>query len=93
MIYSFVGERNQYIQLVKVLYCKLPTIGKQVERDIYHCDFFSHSLFSGPFNSEIFMLLIYSRSLHSHLCKILLCIHDKQDFIEHGIIKYKGYEE
>ena len=23
-------EENQYIQLVKVLYCKLPTIGKQL---------------------------------------------------------------
>ena len=28
---NFVGRRgNQYIQLVKVLYCKLPTIGKQL---------------------------------------------------------------
>ena len=27
---SFVGRGNQYIQLVKVLYCKLPTIGKQL---------------------------------------------------------------
>ena len=27
---SFVGKQNQYIQLVKVLYCKLPTIGKQL---------------------------------------------------------------
>ena len=27
---SFVGRANQYIQLVKVLYCKLPTIGKQL---------------------------------------------------------------
>ena len=27
---SFVGKGNQYIQLVKVLYCKLPTIGKQL---------------------------------------------------------------
>ena len=26
---SFVGRGNQYIQLVKVLYCELPTIGKQ----------------------------------------------------------------
>ena len=26
---SFVGRGNQYIQLVKVLYCKLPTINKQ----------------------------------------------------------------
>ena len=26
---SFVGRGNQYIQLVMVLYCKLPTIGKQ----------------------------------------------------------------
>ena len=26
---SFVGRGNQYIQLVKVLYCKLSTIGKQ----------------------------------------------------------------
>ena len=26
----FVGRGNQYIQLVKVLYCKLPTIGKQL---------------------------------------------------------------
>ena len=24
---------NQYIQLVKVLYCKLPTIGKQLPSD------------------------------------------------------------
>ena len=31
---SFVGRGNQYIQLVKVLYCKLPTIGKQVPN--YH---------------------------------------------------------
>ena len=27
---SFVGRGNQYIQLVKVLHCKLPTIGKQL---------------------------------------------------------------
>ena len=27
---SFVGRGNQYIQLVKVLYCKLPTSGKQL---------------------------------------------------------------
>ena len=27
---SFVGTGNQYIQLVKFLYCKLPTIGKQL---------------------------------------------------------------
>ena len=27
---SFVGGGNQYIHLVKVLYCKLPTIGKQL---------------------------------------------------------------
>ena len=27
---SFVGRGNQYIQLVKVLYCKLPTIDKQL---------------------------------------------------------------
>ena len=27
---SFVGRRNQYIQLVRVLYCKLPTIRKQL---------------------------------------------------------------
>ena len=27
---TFVGRGNQYIQLVKVLYCKLPTIGKQL---------------------------------------------------------------
>ena len=27
---SFVGRGNQYIQLVKVLYCNLPTNGKQL---------------------------------------------------------------
>ena len=27
---SFVGRGNQYIQLVKVRYCKLPTIYKQL---------------------------------------------------------------
>ena len=27
---AFVGRGNQYIQLVKVLYCTLPTIGKQL---------------------------------------------------------------
>ena len=27
---SFMGRRNQYIQLVTVLYCKLSTIGKQL---------------------------------------------------------------
>ena len=27
---SFVGRENQYMQLVKVLYCKLLTIGKQL---------------------------------------------------------------
>ena len=27
---SFVGRGNQYIQLVKVMYCKLPTNGKQL---------------------------------------------------------------
>ena len=27
---SFVGRGNQYIQLVKVLYCKLPTSDKQL---------------------------------------------------------------
>ena len=27
---SFVGRGNQYIQLVKVLYCKVPTDGKQL---------------------------------------------------------------
>ena len=27
---SFISRRNQYIQLVKVLYCKLLTIGKKV---------------------------------------------------------------
>ena len=27
---SFMGRGNQYIQLVKVLYCKLPTNGKQI---------------------------------------------------------------
>ena len=27
---SFMGRGNQYIHLVKVLYCKLPTIGKEV---------------------------------------------------------------
>ena len=27
---SFVGRRNQYIQLVKALYCKLATNGKQL---------------------------------------------------------------
>ena len=28
---SFMGRGNQYIQLVKVLYCKLLTIGKQLQ--------------------------------------------------------------
>ena len=27
---SFMGRRNQYIQLVKVLYCKLPTNSRQL---------------------------------------------------------------
>ena len=27
---SFMGRGNQYIQLVKVLHCKLPTIGRQL---------------------------------------------------------------
>ena len=27
---SFTGRENQYIQLVKVLYCKLPTNDKQL---------------------------------------------------------------
>ena len=27
---SFMGRGNQYIQLVKVLYCKLPANGKQL---------------------------------------------------------------
>ena len=27
---SFMGRGNQYIELVKVLYCKLPTNGKQL---------------------------------------------------------------
>ena len=27
---SFMGRRNQYIQLIKVLYCKLPTNSKQL---------------------------------------------------------------
>ena len=27
---SFMGRGNQYIQLIKVLYCKLPTIGKKL---------------------------------------------------------------
>ena len=27
---NFMGRGNQYIQLVKVLYCKLPTNGKQL---------------------------------------------------------------
>ena len=26
---SFMGRGNQYIQLIKVLYCKLPTISKK----------------------------------------------------------------
>ena len=30
MMGSFVGRGNQYIQSVKVLYCKRPTIGKQL---------------------------------------------------------------
>ena len=30
MMGSFVGRGNQYIKLVKVLYCKLPTNGKQL---------------------------------------------------------------
>ena len=30
MMGSFVGRGNQYIQLVKVVYCKLPTIGMQL---------------------------------------------------------------
>ena len=30
MMDSFVGRGNQYIQLVKILYCKLLTIGKQL---------------------------------------------------------------
>ena len=30
MMGSWQGEGNQYIQLVKVLYCKLPTNGKQL---------------------------------------------------------------
>ena len=34
---SFVKGENQYIQLVKVLYCKLPTIGK-------HLSTFSHKV-------------------------------------------------
>ena len=29
MTNNFMGRRNQYIQLVKILYCKLPTIGKK----------------------------------------------------------------
>ena len=28
---SFMGRGNQYIQLVKVPYCKLPTDGKQLQ--------------------------------------------------------------
>ena len=28
---DFVGRGNQYIQFIKVLYCKLPTIGKQLQ--------------------------------------------------------------
>ena len=28
---SFLGRGNQHIQLVKVLYCKLPTFGKQLQ--------------------------------------------------------------
>ena len=42
---SFVGRGNQYIQLVKVLYCKLLTIGKQLPT-------FAHKVFEPP-NSEV----------------------------------------
>ena len=30
MTVSFIGRGNQYIQLVKTLYCKLPTISEQL---------------------------------------------------------------
>ena len=33
---SFMGRGNQYIQLVKVLYCKLPTIGEQLPAFLSH---------------------------------------------------------
>ena len=31
LIGSSMGRRNQFIQLVKILYCKLPTISKQLQ--------------------------------------------------------------
>ena len=30
MMGSVIGRGNQYIQLVKILYCKLPTTGKKL---------------------------------------------------------------
>ena len=73
---SFIGRGNQYIQLVKVLYCTLQTIGKQLPT-------FPHKvqgLNCWPQRWEASVLPLHRRgpcnmSLHIHVFEIHACMH------------------
>ena len=63
---SFVGRGNQYIQLVKVLYCKLPTIGKQLPTTALYI----HTIKEGVVVSRAYVILYYVIFIHL----IILCL-------------------
>ena len=56
---SFVGRGNQYIQLVKVLYCKRLTIGKQLPTFPHKVLGLNHS----PQRQEAIVLPLHSHGL------------------------------
>ena len=57
---SFVGRGNQYIQLVKVLYCKLSTISEQLPTFPHKVCGLNHQ----PQSSEVSVLLLLHRGLY-----------------------------
>ena len=72
-----MGGENQYIQLVKVLYCKLPTIGKQLPTFPHKVQHLSHR--PHWWDANVLLLChLGPKSMHKiwflrqHLCKMVI---------------------
>ena len=71
MTNSWKGRGNQYIQFVRVLYCKLPTNGKQLQWNLYYPTFYYPNFqlsdlkptLPTPFNPVILALLLSDPSI------------------------------
>ena len=77
---SWGCRRNQYIQLVKVLYCKLPTIGKQLPALLQNLDWESKSEVSIVLNTRTYKTgktADRSGDLQNRTCKLYVKVQGK----------------